>query len=75
MSQLSFGDMEYANRRRKTRREAFLEQMDKIIPWADWVTLIASHYPSGKRGRPPIGVETMLRMYLMQNWFNLSNEG
>lgn len=75
MSQLSFGDMEYANRRRKTRREAFLEQMDKIIPWADWVTLIASHYPSGKRGRPPIGVETMLRMYLMQNWFNLSDEG
>ena len=75
MSQLSFGDMEYANRRRKTRREAFLEQMDKIIPWAAWVTLIASHYPSGKRGRPPIGVETMLRMYLMQNWFNLSDEG
>lgn len=49
--------------------------MDKIIPWAGWVTLIATYYPSGKRGRPPLGVETMLRTYLMQNWFNLSNEG
>ena len=49
--------------------------MDKIIPWAGWVTLIATYCPSGKRGRPPLGVETMLRTYLMQNWFNLSNEG
>lgn len=58
MTQLSFGDMEYANHRRKTRREAFLEQMDKIIPWADRAALTASHCPSGKRGRPPLGVET-----------------
>ena len=75
MSQLSFGDMEYTNRRRKTKRELFLEQMDKIIPWADWVDMIAAYYPPGKRGRPPIGIETMLRMYLMQNWFSLSDEG
>ena len=75
MPQLSFVDMGCANRRRKTRREAFLEHMDKIIPWAGWVTLIATYSPSGKRGRPPLGVETMLRTYLMQNWFNLSNEG
>jgi len=75
MSQLSFGDMEYTNRRRKTKRELFLEQMDKIIPWADWVDMITAYYPSGKRGRPPIGIETMLRMYLMQNWFSLSDEG
>ncbi|WP_407692123.1 transposase [Pyramidobacter porci] len=67
--------MEYANRRRKARREAFLEQMDKIIPRADWVIVTATHYPSGKRGRPPLGVETTLRMYLTQNWFNLSDEG
>ena len=75
MPQLSFGDMEFTNRRRKTKRELFLEQMDKIIPWADWVNMIAAYYPSGKRGRPPIGIETMLRMYLMQNWFSLSDEG
>lgn len=44
MSQLSFGDMEYTNRRRKTKRELFLEQMDKIIPWADWVDMITAYY-------------------------------
>ncbi len=49
--------------------------MNKIIPWTDWVTLIATHYLSGKQGRPPLGVETMLRIYLIQNWFNLSDEG
>ena len=56
MPQLSFRDMEYTNRRRKTKRELFLEQMDKIIPWADWVNMIAAYYPSGKRGRSPIGL-------------------
>ncbi len=49
MPQLSFGDMEYTNRRRKTKRGLFLEQMDKIIPWADWGKMIAAYYPSGKR--------------------------
>ena len=44
MFQLSFGDMEYSNRRRKTKRELFLEQMDKIIPWADWVDMIAAYF-------------------------------
>lgn len=47
--------------------------MDKMIPWDDWVNIIAPYYPSGKRGRPVRGIETMLRMYLMQNWFNLSD--
>ena len=75
MAQLSFGEMKYTNRRRNTKRELFLEQMDKIIPWADWVNMIAAYYPSGKRGRLPIGIETMLRMILMQNWFSLSDEG
>ncbi|MBQ9049626.1 MAG: hypothetical protein IJ126_03325 [Lachnospiraceae bacterium] len=46
--------------------------MDKIIPWNEWIDLIKPYYPSGKRGRPTRGIETMLRMYLMQNWFNLS---
>ncbi len=51
MPQLSFGDIEYINRRRKPKRELFLEQMDKIIPWSDWVNMIAAYYPSGKRER------------------------
>ena len=73
MKQQTFSDIEYSNRRKKTKREEFLESMDQIIPWEQWIDLIKMHYPSGKRGRPPRGIETMLRMYLMQNWFNLSD--
>ena len=75
MKQESFSDMEYRCRKKKTKREEFLEIMDEIIPWDEWVSLIVPHYPSGKRGRPPIEIETMLRMYLLQCWFNLSDEG
>lgn len=75
MKQQTFTDMEYANRKRKTKREIFLDTMDKMIPWSYWVSIIRPCYPSGKRGRPPRGIETMLRMYLMQIWFSLSDEG
>jgi IS5 family transposase len=75
MKQQTFSDIEYLNRRKKTKREEFLDAMDKIIPWDYWVELISPYYPAGKRGRPPKGIETMLRMYLMQIWFNLSDEG
>ena len=49
--------------------------MDEIIPWDEWVSVIVQYHPSGKRGRPPKGIEKMLRMYLLQVWFNLSDEG
>lgn len=75
MRQQTLSDIEYARRKRKTKRENFLENMDKIIPWKRWVDLISPYYYSNTRGRPPIGIETMLRMYLMQNWFTLSDEG
>ena len=75
MKQISLSDIEYSNRKKKTKREEFLDSMDQIIPWDHWISLIREHYPSGKRGRPPRGIETMLRMYLMQNWFNLSDAG
>ena len=55
------------------RREEFLEIMDEIIPWEEWVDKIRPYYPAGKRGRPPMGIEKMLRMYLLQIWFNLSD--
>ena len=74
-NQTSFADFEYDNRKRQTRRERFLDTMEKIIPWKGCVTLIEPYYPKGKRGRPPRGIETMLRMVLLQNWFNLSDEG
>ncbi len=75
MKQLSFTDIEYAGRRRAARRETFLGTMDKMISWDHWVSEIRPHYPSGKRGRRPRGVETMLRMYLLQKWYGLSDEG
>ena len=73
MKQETFTDMEYSFRRKKTRREEFLEIMDEIIPWDEWVSVIEPYYPQGKRGRPPIGIEKMLRMYLLQIRFNLSD--
>ena len=75
MNQQTLSDMEYGCRQRKTKREEFLEIMDEIIPWDEWVDVIKPYYPSGKRGRPPKGIEKMLRMYLLQVWFNLSDEG
>lgn len=73
MQQQTFTDIEYSRRKKKTRREEFLDTMDQMILWKDWIALIEPYYPFGKRGRPTRGIETMLRMYLMQNWFNLSD--
>jgi len=76
--QPSFTDVEYGNRRRMSRREQFLEQMDATIPWDRWVAVIEPFYYQqvpGKKGRKAKPVETMLRMYLLQAWFSLSDEG
>ena len=73
MKQETFTDIEYSYRKKKTKREKFLEIMDEIIPWEEWVGVIEPYYPKGKRGRPPMGIEKMLRMYLLQIWFNLSD--
>ena len=75
MHQPSFSDVEYGMRRRTTKREEFLKIMDNIIPWDEWIAYVEPHYPNGQRGRPPMGIEKMLRMYLLQCWFNLSDEG
>ena len=76
--QLSFTDVEYGNRRRVSRREVFLDMMNATIPWGAWVAVIEPHYyvdRPGKRGRKAVPIETMLRMYLLQVWFSLSDEG
>jgi IS5 family transposase len=54
--------------------DEFLEAMDTIIDWPEWCALVEPYYPTGERGRPPRGVEIMLRMYLLQNWYNLADE-
>ena len=73
--QPSFTDVEYGNRRRVSRREQFLEAMDATIPWDRWVALIEPFYYNGTKGRKPKPIATMLRMYLLQVWFSLSDEG
>ena len=73
--QVTFTDVEYANRKRTTKKEEFLRMMNEIIPWEAWIEMIRPYYPTGKRGRPVRGIEIMLRMYLLQIWFSLSDEG
>jgi transposase, IS5 family len=58
---------------KKTRRAQFLEEMDQVVPWRKLCALIEPHYPKAGQGRPPVGVERMLRIYFLQQWFNLSD--
>src|SRR5476649_2678318 len=58
---------------KKTRRAEFLEEMEQVVPWRKLCTQIEPHYPKAGNGRPPVGVERMLRMYFLQQWFNLSD--
>ena len=56
---------------KKTRKQVFLDQMEKVVPWAALVELIATYHPEGKTGRPPFSLMTMLRIHFMQQWFTL----
>ena len=58
---------------KKTRRAAFLEEMEQVVPWAELCALIEPHYPQAGKGRPAVGVGRMLRIYFLQQWFNLSD--
>jgi IS5 family transposase len=60
---------------RKTRRALFLEEMEQLVPWAQLCRLIGPHYPRTGTGRPQVGLERMLRVYFLQQWFNLSDAG
>ncbi len=74
--QASFSDLEYAAKKKVTRRDRFLGEINAVTPWSALVAEIEPFYPQGKgRGRPPIGVERMLRMYIAQQCFGLSDEG
>jgi len=58
---------------KKTRRAVFLEEMEQVVPWRELCSRIEPYYPQAGQGRPPIGVERMLRIYFLQQWFNLSD--
>ena len=75
MQQISFSQMEYAGKKRVTRRERFLGEMERVVPWSALLEVLEPYYPKGKRGRPPIGLERMLRVYFIQQWYGLSDEG
>lgn len=74
--QLTFGDAEYNGKRKQTRREVFLAEMDQVVPWKELLMLIEPHYPrSGQPGRQPYPLETMLRIHFLQQWYALSDPG
>jgi transposase, IS5 family len=70
----SFSDLEYAGKKRRTRRELFLAEMEAVVPWAALLAVVEPHYPrGGGRGRPPVPLASMLRIYFLQQWFALSD--
>jgi IS5 family transposase len=73
MAQMTFGDAEYGAKRKKTRREIFLAEMEQVVPWKSLLNLIEPFYPVAGQGRHPYPLDTMLRVHLMQNWFGLSD--
>lgn len=73
MTQMSFSDAEYAGKRKQTRRERFLAEMEQVVPWAGLLELIEPSYPKAGNGRPPYPLETMLRIHLLQSGFALSD--
>ena len=73
MKQMTFADAEYAGKRKQTRRELFLIEMDQVVPWKRLVALIEPHYPKWEGGRPAYPLMAMLRVHLMQNWFGYSD--
>ena len=73
MRQVSFEDASYWNRTKKTRKQRFLAQMDTVLPWEAMLDLIRPFYYNGGKGRPPIGLDTMLRIYFLQQWYGYSD--
>ena len=75
IKQLGFGDYEQSTAKKRTRRERFLAEMEAVVPWKLLIDLIEPHYhkPCSKGGRPPYPLETMLRVHLLQQWYDLSD--
>ena len=73
-TQTSFAELEYASKKRQTRREKFLAEMEQVVPWALLLLQLESHYPqSGRRGRQPMPLNRMLRIHCLQQWFSSSD--
>jgi IS5 family transposase len=70
----SFSQAEYGAKKKQTRRDRFLAEMEQVVPWSRLVDRLRPLYPKGERGRPPIGLERMLRIYFLQQWYALADE-
>jgi IS5 family transposase len=73
MKQLTLATAGFDRYAKTTGRAAFLAEMERVVPWSALCELIAPFYPKSGNGRPPIGIERMLRIYFLQHWFNLSD--
>ena len=77
MTHPSCAHPDFAGKKKRTRRERFLAEMEQVVPWAALLAALSPHYfpnASGRRGRPPVGLERMLRMYFVQQWYGLADE-
>ena len=72
--QPSFAQAEFATKKKITRREKFLARMETLLPWTQLLAVIEPFYPKGQRGRPPLGLERMRRVYFLQQWYALADE-
>jgi IS5 family transposase len=75
MSQTTFASLAYSSKKKITRRERFLNEMELVVPWKELEAVVSPQYPDIGNGRPPIGLRRMLKIYFMQQWFNLSDPG
>ena len=73
MKQMTFAALGFGRYTKTTRKAAFLAEMDRVVPWHELCAVIAPFYPKPGNGRPPIGLERMLRLHFLQHWFNLSD--
>jgi IS5 family transposase len=73
MRTVSFASLAYENKKKKTRREKFLEEMNQIIPWEELLQIVKKYYPVAGNGRHPMPMERMLRIYFIQQWYGLSD--
>ena len=73
--QPTFADLDYQHKKRKTRREAFLERMDDLVPWERLEERIRPYYPKAGRGRRPYDLSVMFRVHCVQLFYNLSDPG
>jgi IS5 family transposase len=73
MRQLTLATVSFDKHGKVTRRAAFLAEMDRVVPWRELAAVVEPFYPKLGKGRPPIGLERMLRIYFLQHWFNLSD--